>query len=99
MTQPAIPSADVPQIRQLSEIRRVVEAIHHEKQRTRDICDVTSLRPRQVGYALVTARAFGLLARHEGRHRLLPLGEELLATSEGSRPEADLFMKAIRASH
>ena len=89
---------DVPQTRDLHVVRAVVAALHSGLRRTTDIARSTKVAPRHVNYALVTARAFGLLvAKGEGAD-LSQTALALLASEAASPMEGSIFRQAIGAS-
>jgi hypothetical protein len=92
-------SIEVPQTRQFADLHSVLVSVAAGDSTTEEMSARTHLARRQVNYALVTAREFGLLARDGAAHRVLALGHQLIAarTKHDAKAVLDCALRASAA--
>jgi predicted ATPase len=90
-------SMEVPQTRQFADLHAVLASLAAGVSTTEELAARTHLARRQVNYALVTAREFGLLAKDGAAHRVLPAGRQLVAAKTDHALKTVLG-RALRAS-
>ncbi|MEE2788215.1 MAG: AAA family ATPase [Myxococcota bacterium] len=91
-------AVDIPQADSLARIRELVQTVKFGAVDTARIQRVMTLHPRHVGYHLHAGRVLNWLVKETGGWMVTPLGEQVLATSEGSQEERAVFRTSISES-
>ena len=92
--EPQIPTSEVPQAEDLSEVREVVSAIRDVGVETEQLAEHTGFSIRHVCYRLHAAEVLGLL---DADRAITGRGRVLLATSPGSENERQTFRQAVES--
>jgi predicted ATPase len=89
---------DIPQVRELHEVRAVVSEIDSNVTDNGTISSHTAIAPRQIKYAIAGARTLGFVERVGKIERITERGKQLLASKPRSAEETELLRQAIIAS-